>query len=114
MQGPKILQLVTSLEDLHIEQLADLALQLIEKKSSAFDPKKFEDHYGTALKQLVQEKLKGHKIIAHHEERPQGSNVVDLMDALKRSLKGGAEKAQPPKSPNKRSDTSKKRAPKVV
>jgi DNA end-binding protein Ku len=63
-----------------------LQAQLIEKKSSAFDPKKFEDHYATALRELVEEKRKGHKIIAHHEERLQGGNVVDLMEVLKRSI----------------------------
>jgi DNA end-binding protein Ku len=99
------------------KEMVDLAVQLIEKKSSAFDPKKFQDHYGTALKQLVQEKLKGHKIIAHHEERPHGGNVVDLMEALKRSIKGGAEKAKPAKSSAKRAgaeaSSSKKRSPKA-
>jgi non-homologous end joining protein Ku len=43
----------------------DLAVQLIEKKSRTLDLKKFEDHYGAALKQLDREKLKGHNIIAH-------------------------------------------------
>jgi DNA end-binding protein Ku len=69
------------------KEMVDLAVQLIEKKSGAFNPKKFQDHYATALRELVQDKLKGHKIIAPHEEaRPQGSNVVDLMEALKRSI----------------------------
>jgi len=44
--------------------------------------------YGTALKELVQEKLKGHTIIANETERPSGGNVVDLMEALKRSIEG--------------------------
>jgi DNA end-binding protein Ku len=57
-----------------------------------FDPKKFEVSYGTALKQLVQEKLKGHKFVTR-EMRPAGGDVVDLMEALKCSLKGGAENA---------------------
>jgi DNA end-binding protein Ku len=65
-------------------------LQLIEKKSGTFDPNKFEDHYGTALKKLVQEKLKGHTVIAKEAERPAGGNVVDLMEALKRSIEGAA------------------------
>jgi DNA end-binding protein Ku len=64
--------------------------QLIEKKSGTFDPKKFEDHYGTALKELVQEKLKGHRVVAKETERPTGGNVVDLMEALKRSIEGAA------------------------
>jgi DNA end-binding protein Ku len=82
------------------KEMIDLATQLIEKKSGPFNPDKFQDHYATALRELVQEKLKGHKIIAPQEDaRPQGSNVVDLMEALKRSIGqssgGGAAKAQP-------------------
>jgi DNA end-binding protein Ku len=65
-------------------------VQLIEKKSAAFDPKKFEDHYGTALKELVQEKVKGHTIVAREVERPAGGNVIDLMEALKRSIESSA------------------------
>jgi DNA end-binding protein Ku len=68
------------------KEMVELAVQLIEKKSSAFEPKKFQDHYATALRQLVQDKLKGRKIIAPHEEHAQASNVVDLMEALKRSI----------------------------
>ena len=69
------------------KEMIDLAVQLIEKKSGPFNPKKFQDHYATALRELVQDKLKGHKIIAPHEDaRPQGNNVVDLMEALKRSI----------------------------
>ena len=69
------------------KEMVDLAEQLIGKKSSTFAPEKFEDHYQTALKQLVQDKIKGRKIIAPHEEaRPKGTNVVDLMEALKKSV----------------------------
>ena len=93
------------------KEMIDLALQLIEKKSGPFNPEKFQDHYATALRELVQEKLKGHKIIAPHEDaRPQGSNVVDLMEALKRSIgqstsakaQPAAAKAKPAKKPKKR------------
>lgn len=68
------------------KDMVDLAVQLVEKKSAPFDATKFEDHYGTALKELVQEKLKGHKVVAKEAERPSGGNVVDLMEALKRSI----------------------------
>ena len=55
------------------KEMVDLAVQLITKKSSAFAPDKYEDHYQTALKQLVQDKVKGRKIIAPHEENaPEG------------------------------------------
>ena len=43
-------------------------------------------HYGTALKELVQEKMKGHKVVAKEAERPSGGNIVDLMEALTRSI----------------------------
>ena len=55
--------------------------------SGAFDAKNSRT-YGTAFKELVQEKLKGHTIIANETERPSGGNVVDLMEALKRSIEG--------------------------
>jgi DNA end-binding protein Ku len=78
------------------KEMVDLAVQLIGKKSGEFSPEKYEDHYQTALKALVQDKLKGHKIIAPHEDnRPQGANVVDLMEALKRSVESG----KPPPKP---------------
>ena len=88
--------------------MVDLAVQLITKKSGAFHPEKSEDHYQTALKDLVQEKLKGHKIIAAPEQpRIKGGNIVDLMAALRASVegKGGAKakaKAKPAK-PSKKS-----------
>jgi DNA end-binding protein Ku len=83
------------------QEMVDLALQLIRAKSKAFDASQFEDHYQTALKDLVQEKLKGHTIRAPHEDaRPSGANVVDLMEALRRSVgqpvKAGTESSAKP------------------
>jgi DNA end-binding protein Ku len=72
------------------KEMVDLAVQLIDKKSEPFDANRYQDHYATALRELVQDKLKGRKIVAAREERPQGSNVVDLMEALKRSIGEGA------------------------
>lgn len=71
-------------------ELLDLAESLIEKKAGDFDPAQFKDRYVDALKELVQRKLKakGRKIVAEDEpEEPKsGTNVVDLMAALKKSL----------------------------
>ena len=68
-------------------EMVDLAVQLITKKASKFAPDKYEDHYQAALHELVQAKLKGRKIIApSSDQRPKGANVVDLMEALKRSV----------------------------
>lgn len=69
------------------KEMIDLAVQLIEQKTSAFKPEAFHDRFQDALKELVQQKLSGNKVIAREEEgRPTGGNVVDLMEALKRSL----------------------------
>ena len=69
------------------KEMVDLAVQLIEQKTSAFKPEAYKDHYQNALKELVQEKMRGRKIVTHEEgARPSGTNVVDLMEALKRSV----------------------------
>jgi DNA end-binding protein Ku len=98
------------------KEMVELAVQLITKKSSAFDAAKYEDHYQTALRQLVQDKVKGRKIIAPHEEtRPKGTNVVDLMEALKRSVGdtgSGKKAASPAKTESSKAPAAKKAAPK--
>ena len=104
------------------EDLLDLAETLIEKKTAKFDPSKFHDRYVEALEDLIERKRKGKTIEAEEEELParRGSNVVDLMAALKKSLeKPGAEPAKksaakksaaPKKAPAKKGGTAKKRA----
>ena len=70
------------------EDLLDLATSLIDKKSEKFDPGEYHDRYVDALKELIEKKRKG-ATIETEEEAPaasRGSNVVDLMAALKRSL----------------------------
>ena len=93
------------------EDMLDLASMLIEKKTGTFDPKEFHNRYVDALKELIAEKQKrkGEKIIQEPEGAPpKGSNVIDLMAALKKSLEtggghGGAEKARPNAKPAPRS-----------
>jgi len=70
------------------EELLDLAETLISKKAAPFDPSKFHDRYIDALKDLIEQKRKGHTISTQDDEKvPQkGMNVVDLMAALKKSL----------------------------
>jgi len=82
------------------EELLELAEALIEKKTvDEFDPAEFHDRYIEALEELIERKRKG-KTIHAEEEAPaaRGSNVIDLMAALKRSIErpdagGGAKKA---------------------
>ena len=96
------------------KEMVDLAIELIGRKSGKFTPTEFENHYATALRELVEKKMKGHKITAPHEEAPRGAKVIDLMAALKKSIgDGGKSKAKAPaakkKAPAKKS-AAKKRA----
>lgn len=78
------------------EELLDMALALIDKKTGKFDAKEFHNRYVDALKALIEEKRKkkGKKIIQEPEEAPpRGSNVVDLMAAFKKSI--GQEEDRP-------------------
>jgi DNA end-binding protein Ku len=65
-------------------EMLELATALIKQKTTAFDPKAYEDRYESALMAMIKEKLKGHKPIIAAE--PARGNVVNLMDALKQSL----------------------------
>jgi DNA end-binding protein Ku len=84
------------------KEMVDLAVELIERKAGSFNAEKFKDHYATALRELVQQKMRGRKIIAPHEEPTRGgAKVVDLMAALKKSISEGkrskpAAKSKPP------------------
>ncbi len=84
------------------EDLLDLATTLIEKKSAPFEPSEFHDRYIDALKGLIDKKskAKGKKKILEDVEEPEtsrGSNVIDLMAALRKSVGSGAAKKAPAK-----------------
>jgi non-homologous end joining protein Ku len=66
------------------KDMHDLAKHIVNQKTSTFEPEKFEDHYEAALTELINQKRSGKPITA--KARPKGENVVDLMDALKRSI----------------------------
>ena len=65
--------------------MLDLAKHIVEKKSGAFAPELFEDHYETALIDLINKKRTGVPIAAKPAPKT-GGNVINLMDALKKSL----------------------------
>ena len=82
--------------------LLDMASMLIERKAGEFDPKEFHNRYVDALHALIEkkQKAKGQRIIEDPDADappPKGSNVIDLMAALKKSLgdekKGAAKKS---------------------
>jgi DNA end-binding protein Ku len=68
------------------KDMLDLAKHIVNQKAADFDPEKFEDHYEEALTDLINAKRNGKTIAA--KPRPHGENVVDLMDALKKSIAG--------------------------
>ncbi|WP_315765779.1 MULTISPECIES: Ku protein [unclassified Bradyrhizobium] len=69
------------------KDMLDLAKHIVERKSAEFEPEKFEDHYETALIDLINKKRSGMTITAKAAPKTSG-NVINLMDALKRSLAG--------------------------
>jgi DNA end-binding protein Ku len=71
-------------------RMVDIAQKIIEQQEGPFDPDKFEDRYEKALRELIRRKEKGEKLVT--AEPVEESNVIDLMEALKKSLKhkGGA------------------------
>jgi DNA end-binding protein Ku len=71
-------------------ELLDLAERLIEQKSGRFDPSEFKDRYQEAVIEMVKAKVKGQEPVLAKE--PEDRKVINLMDALKRSL----EDARPP------------------
>ncbi|MES2290418.1 MAG: Ku protein [Pseudomonadota bacterium] len=96
-------------------ELLDLASALIDKKTAPFSASAFTDHYGAALKELVARKMKakGGKVTPEDEDEPKrgGSNVIDLMAALKKSIeRPGASDA--PKKPAAKKAPAKKPAAK--
>ncbi|NEV80623.1 Ku protein [Rhodopseudomonas sp. BR0C11] len=89
------------------KDMLDLAKHIVEQKSGHFQPDLFEDHYESALTELINSKMAGQPI--KPQARPRGDNVVDLMDALRRSL-GDAKSAPAAKKPAS-SETAEKSAP---
>lgn len=67
------------------KDMLDLAKHIVEKKSGAFEPELFEDHYETALIDLINKKRSGAPITAKAAPKT-GGNVINLMDALKKSI----------------------------
>src|SRR3954468_2330116 len=73
------------------KDMVELATHILDSKAEHFDPSKFKDEYENALKALVKRKAAGKPVkVVEKEEKP--DNVVNLMDALRASLKGGASK----------------------
>lgn len=68
--------------------MLEVAEKIIAQQEAEFDPSEFKDRYEDALRDLIKRKAKGEEIVKS-EEPEEEEKVVDLMDALRRSLKGG-------------------------
>lgn len=106
--------------------MVKMAKSLIAEHAGTFDPAKYKNHYTEALRDLVQSRLKKGKVVAVDDEgegAPKTGQVVDFMEALKRSLKGETAKttrealdddlptkSKPRRTPAKSAKTARKRA----
>jgi hypothetical protein len=79
------------------KDMLDLAKHIVNQKAADFDPEKFEDHYEEALTELINAKRNGKTIAT--KARPRAENVVDLMDALKKSITSEAPPSKGKRSP---------------
>lgn len=89
------------------KEMMDLASHIVKTKQGHFEPEKYEDRYEEALKDLLKKKAGGQKI--EKIDRKEPSNVVNLMDALRASVKSGGEKASPAR---RKAERTSHRAPK--
>lgn len=90
--------------------MVQMAEQLIESRTEDFEPAKFKNHYAEALRDLVRQKLEKHGATPVEENNAEGgAKVLDFMEALKRSLQGGApaNDAAPAKAEKAAKDTAK-------
>src|ERR1700681_588474 len=76
------------------KDMLDLAKHIVEQKSGSFEPDRFEDHYESALIELINQKRNGVRMPAKAGPKSSG-NVINLMDALKRSLASEKQSAPP-------------------
>lgn len=68
------------------EDSLELAMELIKRKASHFDPSKFKDNYEAAVRELVEAKLKHLPVPKEEVAAPRRGQVINLMDALRKSV----------------------------
>jgi DNA end-binding protein Ku len=92
----------------------DMAFTLIDIFRKPFDPTEYQDHYREALAELIEAKLEGKQVVKAPAARE--TRVIDLADALKRSVeaaKKGAAKPKPPARARTRASRPARRSRKV-
>jgi len=75
----------------------EMAFTLIDIFRKPFDPSEYHDHYREALAELIEAKLEGKQVVK--APTPRDTRVIDLADALKRSVEAAKKEAAKPKPP---------------
>lgn len=83
-------------------EMRQLAMHIIDTKADHFDPKAFEDHYEKAVVELLRRKQAGRVLEPIRDVEPETHRVINLMDALRASLKGEAKKPAAASTPARR------------
>jgi DNA end-binding protein Ku len=93
-------------------ELLDLAKELIKRKSGAFDAEDFKDKYTDALRNLIEARAKKTKPVeVEDEEMPsEGAQVIDLVEALKRSVRGNKSERTPARAAAARTKPAKSKS----
>lgn len=89
--------------------MIELAEELIEKKTKKFDASVFKDSYTEALRELIDAKAK-HRQVRQIEEAPKGAQVIDLMEALRKSVGKNSNEKTKGRKPAKKSRSSRRKA----
>jgi DNA end-binding protein Ku len=85
------------------KELLSLAKELIERKTAPFDPQRFKDNYTDALRDLIEAKRKHRKPVQVEEDEPrEGAKIINLVDALKRSVKNAEKTTSAQKNGSRR------------
>jgi DNA end-binding protein Ku len=90
------------------KEMIELASHILDTKTGRFDASQFKDEYELALRKLVKRKAAGKTIEAPAEREDRG-NVIDLMDALRRSVAGGKGAAPRSRAESRRASPARKR-----
>lgn len=105
IRSPAGLNPGVDLAKLHDNEIK-MAVSLIDNLSTNFDPAKYQDDYRKALWELIEGKIVGQEVVSAAPAAERG-NVVDLMEALKASVKL-AEETREPKKTGKSRGTARK------
>ena len=75
-------------------RMLEIAEKIIEQQEGKFDPSTFTDRYEDAVRDLIARKKKGQKVTSAPPAAKDAGKVIDLMEALRRSLAGSGNRSK--------------------